>query len=125
MFAEDMDIIHQLGLYTGAKHASRFPVLWGLKDALSDQTATGRKWRQMVLDDIERDKPAFLIIVRDITLNQSTFDLLSYLSGAQNAQALDPYQKSQTIEEGARHYLGPAPSELNRILVFDIFERQK
>lgn len=116
MFTNNMDTIHQLAFYSGAEHASRFPVFWWLDYALRHpESGMLEKFRTKVINDLKRHRPKYLIIANNLELDDRSFSLISYLS--ESSDFIDFMQSYKIIEQPWKHSL-LKPS------AFDIYQKE-
>lgn len=125
MFSKDMNIIHQLAYYSGAKHTSRYPVLWWLPGVLPNpDTPRAQKLFSSVVEDIKTGQPRYLIIITGQTIDGAAFDWIAQLTRTPEGRALmATYEKTGTLDDTMENYMGPQDSKTPTPLTFAIYEK--
>ena len=145
MLYDYSDIIHQLAVYHGAFHASRFTSLWFLpliiySEYQIDKGEEGKltpeevqsykdKYMSMVGEDMAKYKPDVILDFKDYTLwDDSKFDFIAYLSTAPRfAEQMQYYEKVDTLTlDRDMYYPGfRTPFTDEGEVHFDIYKRIK
>ena len=134
MFHNTISMIHELGVYSGQTHASRFSAFWFLPYLI--YTSWGEddpsfkpkieRYINFVVDDIENNKPYTLILGRFYIDETEKFDLKSEFGSRSErfTEMMNNYTFEQTIIVDRAEYMG-AYLDLNNNepIPYDIYRR--
>lgn len=123
---ENMDITHQIALYSGAKHASRFPSLWFLPEIVkTGDSAEKQKFMGMMIDDLNRYKPEYFIVSNNLELSGiQNFNLIDYLSTeADFKDVIAQYKKTDILHDNRNNYRSIKMPENDFKISYDIYKK--
>ncbi len=136
MFNDSLEITHQLALYSGLSHASRFPSYWFLpiivsknNESLSDKRkkTLARKYAFMAYEDLKKFKPNILLIGKfNEPTTEKTFDIIEFLSqnSSEFAQYISRYQYERTVKIKQADYIIDGGFG-DKVVEYDIYKIKK
>jgi hypothetical protein len=127
MFSENMEMIWQSSIYSGAEHASRFPGLWWLHSMLYKgyDPADVNRYAGLIAEDLDRYKPDMLLIVNNLTVDEGkNFDFIAFHSGNPDFRAaMAHYQKTGVAKDDRGAYFKGTSLAEEFPLNYDVYVR--
>ena len=124
--SENIDIIHQIALYSGATHASRFPALWWLPEILENgNVGDEKRLTGFVIDDFQKYKPEFIIVSNNLELaGRENFNLINYLSkNPEFSNFMQNYQQIEILEDNRNNYMNRKIEANNFDIHYTIYQK--
>jgi hypothetical protein len=135
VFGENMEMIHQVTVYTGAQHASRYAFLWWLKPLVMMQKKGGAQAAEakerldrhtaLMIADFHRYKPEVLAIDNHLRLlKDGTFNFMEFFSQYPGFQEeMKHYRKDGQLRDNRRDYFRDTPLDFDHFTTYDIYRR--
>ncbi|MGH1404803.1 MAG: hypothetical protein ACRBDL_11220 [Alphaproteobacteria bacterium] len=134
MFHDTISITHELSVYSGQEHASRFPTLWFIPYFMNnnwganspEETQHFNTYLTMLNEDFDTYQPDTLLIGHPWLNEEQTLDIISDLSriSPDFKKIIDGYEKTETITVDRKAYIGaelqaavPGP------ITFDVYRK--
>jgi hypothetical protein len=137
VFSEAMEMIHEIPIYTGVTHASRFPELWWLR-ALLDKTdnpasAEGRAaqvkidhYEKMMMEDMKRYHPTYMVLDKKVIYygRPEPFYFREYFSRYPDfAAEMKHFRLIRTLHDNRGDYLKGTPNGEDHYIDYDVYKR--
>lgn len=128
MFNDTMGILSNTALYTGKRHASRFPTLWFLPSlAQGKNPALSRKYADMLAEDMTRFNPGLLLIGLFTIdgMDDAPFDFPAFFSiSPAFRQEWAQYEKTGSIKINRGEYYRGTNMGKDFFITYDIYRRK-
>ena len=126
VISENMEMIHQVTIYTGAPHASRYAGLWWFRPLYqSGQQERLDRHIDSVAEDLRRYKPAVMAVLTNSPVGEEeNFDFIGYMSrNPAFREEMSHYRKMGALKDNRRDYFRKTALDYDFPLVYDVYER--
>lgn len=127
IFSENMEMIWQASIYSGAELASRFPCPWWLHYMLREgiENETRFRYTRYMAQDLGRYKPKILAIANNLKFGKGdNFDFVKFFSAEPSfAAEMKHYRKTRELKDNRGDYYTGTNLEFSVPINYDIYER--
>lgn len=128
IFSQNMEMIWQTSLYSGADQASRFPGLWWLHSMLRDgaDPAAVDKYAGMIAEDLHRHKPKILAIASNLHIDEKrVFSFTKFFgNNAAFRREMAHYRRTGVLNDNRGDYFKGTDLAYDFPLRYDLYTRR-